>query len=67
MSDNTFYKPLTPHLRDRINCSIDRNIEELKTCQSNALVNMQISGQVALKNLIKSLPDGYPIPTERKA
>lgn len=65
MSD-TFYKPLTNELRAKINSSIDNNITELKTCESNALVNMQITANNAIKNLINSLPDGYPLPMKRR-
>lgn len=65
MSD-TFYKPLTPNLRADINNSIDSNIEELRTCKPNGLVNAQISAYTALKNIMNSLPDGYPIPIERR-
>lgn len=65
MSD-TFYKPLTPELRNSINYSIERNISELRTCSPNAIVNMQVNANIALKNLIKSLPDGYPLPMERR-
>lgn len=64
MSD-TFYKPLTPSLRADINISIDKNITELKTCKSNAFVNMQIAGYETARRLINGLPDGYPIPIER--
>lgn len=64
MSD-TFYKPLTPSLRQDINRSIDANIAELRTCRSNGLVNMQITAQETLRNLINNLPDGYLLPTER--
>lgn len=65
---NTFHMPLTPELRNKINRSIENNISELRTCERNSLVNIQIAGNVALKNLIKNLPDGYPIPMkgERK-
>lgn len=62
----TFYKPLTPSLRQEINASIDKNIAELNTCQSNAFVNMQITGYLATKRLINGLPDGYPMPMERR-
>lgn len=65
MSD-TFYKPLTPAFRGDINKAIDNNIADLRTCQSNAIVMAQIAGQLALKNLINALPDGYPIPMERR-
>ena len=65
MSD-TFYKPLTPRFREEINASIDCNIAELKTCSNNAFVNAQIVGLKATRNLINNLPDGYPIPMERR-
>lgn len=61
----TLYKPLTPSLRTDINISIDKNIAELKTCKSNALVNMQITAYEQTKKLINGLPDGYPMPMER--
>lgn len=61
MSD-TFYKPLTPELRNNINRSIENNISELQTCRLNAIVNVQICGYNTLKNVINALPDGYPIP-----
>ena len=60
-----FYKPLTPEFRIQINDSISKNIAELKTCEQNVLVNMQIQGQLALKNLIDSLPDGYLMPLKK--
>ena len=62
----TFYKPLTPKLRSEIMQSIDSNISELNTCQSNVLVNMQKTGYGALRNIISALPDGYMIPFERR-
>lgn len=60
-----FTKPLTPKLREEINISIDDQIEELKTCQSNAIVNIQLTGLKAFKNLINNLPDGYLIPMRK--
>ena len=65
MSD-TFYKPLTPNFRSEINESIENNISELMTCESNALVNMQITAQMMAKNLISNLPDGFLMPMERR-
>ena len=60
-----FYKPLTPALRADINVSIEKNIEELRTCQSNMFVNMQIAGYEQTKRLINGLPDGYPVPVTK--
>ena len=60
-----FYKPLTPSLRANINASIEKNIAELRTCKSNAFVNMQIAGYEQTKRLINGLPDGYPMPMTR--
>lgn len=61
----TFYKPLTPSLRMDINASIENSIAELRTCQSNAFVNMQIVAWEQRKRLINALPDGYPMPTTK--
>ena len=63
MSD---YKPLTPKFRNDILDSINSQIDELNTCQPNAFVSAQKVGLDALENLIRALPDGYPIPFERK-
>lgn len=62
----TYYKPLTPKLREEINDAIVSNMAELKTCENNAIVNAQIIGYGAFRNIINSLPDGYLIPFERK-
>lgn len=59
MSD---YKPLTPKFRNDILDSINSQVNELNTCQTNAFVSIQMVGLNALQNLIRALPDGYPIP-----
>lgn len=56
------YKPLTPRFREEINLGFDKQIAELQTCKSNALVNMQIEALRTYKRLINGLPDGYPMP-----
>ena len=61
----TNYKPLTPKLRNDILDSINSQLSELNTCQTNAFVSAQMAGLSALENLIRALPDGYPIPFER--
>ena len=61
----TSYKPLTPKFRSEILDSINSQVNELNTCQTNAFVSAQMVGLNALENLIKALPDGYPIPFER--
>ena len=61
----TDYKPLTPKFRSEILDSINSQVNELNTCQTNAFVSIQMVGLNALKNLFKALPDGYPIPIER--
>ena len=61
----TNYKPLTPKFRSEIMDSINSQVNELNTCQTNAFVSIQMVGLNALKNLFKALPDGYPIPIER--
>lgn len=60
--NEVFYKPLTPSLRSDINDSINRNIDELKTCKNNVFVTMQIVAYEQTKRIINGLPDGYPIP-----
>lgn len=58
----TVYKILTPALRDEINTSIDSLMDELKTCDRNVLTEMQRESLLALKNLVRILPDGYLMP-----
>ena len=58
----TNYKPLTPKFRSEILDSINSQVNELNTCQTNVFVSAQRVGLDALQNLIKALPDGYPIP-----
>ena len=65
MMKKTFYKPLTQNLRWEMNASIEKNIAELRTCQSNVFVNMQIARYEHTKRLINGLPDGYPIPVTK--
>ncbi len=60
-----YYKPLTPSFRADINKSIDEQISELLTCERNAFVSMQITALETTRNLIKGLPDGYPIPVTK--
>lgn len=62
----TFYKPLTPAFRKDIDYAIKNQIRELKTCESNAFVNAQIIGLEAQRDLIRALPDGYPIPCTKR-
>ena len=56
------YKPLTPNLRLVINIALNKQIEEMKTCKPNALVNAQIEAFKMAKTLINGLADGYPMP-----
>lgn len=56
------YKPLTPKFRSDILDSINSQVSELNTCQENVFVSAHRVGLDALQNLIKALPDGYPIP-----
>lgn len=58
----TNYKPLTPKFRSEILDGINSQVNELNTCQTNAFVSAQKAGLNALQNLIKALPDGYPMP-----
>lgn len=60
------FKPLTPQLRADIQDGINKNLAELDTCRNTAYVQMQRSGLGALQNIINALPDGYPIPIEKR-
>ena len=60
------YKPLTPIFRSEIQESISSQMQELNTCKDNAFVSAQKVGLTALSNIINALPDGYPIPIERR-
>lgn len=60
-----YYKPLTPKFRKEINDSINDQISELNTCESNAFVSAQKISLQALQNLIYALPDGYPMPVRK--
>lgn len=58
----TYYKPLTPTLRRKILNSADTQLAELSECQETTFVGAYRTGYQTLKNIIKGLPDGYPIP-----
>lgn len=60
-----YIKPLTPSFRKDIGVAFDKQIEELKTCKPNGIVNMQIEALQMYKRLITRLPDGYPIPIRK--
>lgn len=60
-----YLKPLTPAFRTQINNGIEELINELNTCQQNALVTMQKQSLEALKEIIGKLPDGYLMPMKR--
>ena len=62
----TVYKMLTPKLREEITEGIDQLLEEVKTCEKNALTEMQFESLSALKTLIGQLPDGYPMPMKEE-
>jgi acetyl-CoA carboxylase beta subunit len=45
-----------------INDAIEKQMNELRTCQSNVFVSMQMERLRITKNLIGGLPDCYPMP-----
>ena len=51
----TDYKPLTPKFRSEILDSINSQVNELNTCQTNAFVSAQMAGLSALENLMISI------------
>lgn len=60
------HKLLTTDFREQINRGIDRNIEELLRCDRNSLVIAEINAYQMLRKMINSLPDGFPIPVEKR-
>lgn len=62
----TTYKMLTPKFRGEINESIDQLLDEVKTCEDNALTRMVSESLSTLKTLIDRLPDGYPMPMKEE-
>lgn len=60
MSD--YYKLLTPAFREEIQEAVRKEMQELNTCEDTYFVRARKTGLVAFLGLIKSLPDGYPIP-----
>lgn len=64
--ERTMYKILTKDFREKINRGIDQNIEELLRCDKNSLVIAEINAYQMLRNMINSLPDGCPIPVEKR-
>ena len=56
------YKPLTPALRLDIEIGFNKMITELKSCEQNNLVVMQIKALEMERRLIRGLPDGFPMP-----
>ena len=61
-----YYEPLTPELRQGINETIEKELGKLNTCKPTAFVAARRVGLRATKNLIISLPDGYPVPIARE-
>jgi len=61
-----YYEPLTPELRQGINETIEKELGKLNTCKPTAFVAERRVGLRTTKNLINSLPDGYPVPIARE-
>nr|UWI39525.1 MAG: hypothetical protein [Bacteriophage sp.] len=61
-----YYEPLTPELRQEINETIEKELGKLNTCKPTAFVAARRIGLRTTKNLIDSLPDGYPVPIARE-
>lgn len=63
--NTTEFLPLTPKLRESINCTIDSRIGELDKCEQTPWVEINRVANRMVKQLINSLPDGYPLPIEK--
>ena len=66
--NRTIYKPLLPDLRQSILKSIAEQIGELSAVgvSQNALVKAEKAQLAILYRLFQNLPDGYPIPIEKR-
>lgn len=62
----TYYKPLTPSFREQIYGSIREQEAELNICENTPWVTAQRIALQATRDLINALPDGYPLPVERR-
>lgn len=60
-----YYKPLTPAFRTEIQESVRKEMQELNTCEDTYFVRARKTGLEAFWGYINSLPDGYPIPTNK--
>lgn len=60
------HKPLTPSFRGQIEESIEKQWMELSDCQNTPYVSVLRVGLKATKTLIHGLPDGFPIPIEKR-
>ena len=58
----TQYKRLSPQLRKGLIKKINNRISELQEREDDSLAKEQITELKATKNLIRDLPDGYPLP-----
>lgn len=65
MNNDTYIKPMTPTRRAEIDNAFDKQIEELKSCQQNSLVKLQIGSLLEYKRIIHNLPDGFPLPFKK--
>lgn len=61
----TIIRPMTPQTRAETDNAFDKRIEELKSCQQNSLVKLQIGSLLEYKRIIHNLPDGFPLPFEK--
>lgn len=60
------YEPLTPKIRKEINQSINQKDAELNACDQTAYVSMYRLALQSARMLINALPDGYPMPIEKR-
>ena len=65
-NDKTILVPLTPAIRSAFNDKLSEKISELQNCEQNVFINDYMSAYNALYGLMQALPDGYPLPVEKK-
>ena len=60
-----YYKLLVPELRSKILDGIKSQMSELDSCYPTAFVSAEKERLKVLEIILKTLPDGYPLPFER--
>ena len=67
MNKDIYIKPMTPTRRAEIDEGFENAINELRECEQNSFVQVQIGTLLTYKRLIHNLPDGYLLPFRKNS